>query len=149
MLYCHTWDGIFDYIDTHVYELFPLCHGISESTHLIKCTCFWMRNCAFVCLLVWEQKYRLCMAQSRDDGGSHILPKAAWNLICRSCSRRSVKVNSPRFTAQTSTPTVKFCARSTVLITSQQNELAQVMTAVNCVQKSVLSEFVLRHWLII
>jgi len=56
-----------------------MCYSISERTLLIKCTCFWMRYCALVCLLVWQEKYRLCVcvcvcvcvSNSCDNSDSH------------------------------------------------------------------------------
>jgi hypothetical protein len=108
-----------------------------------------MRYCASVCLLVWQEKYRLCVCHIYVIIATHILPKAGWNLVFRSCSRLGVEVNSPRCTAQNSTTTIKFDTCSTLLTLLLPNELAQVMTALNSLQKILLSEFLLRHWLII
>jgi hypothetical protein len=81
--------------------------------------------------------------------GTHILAKAVWNLVFTSCCRLGVKVNSARCTAQNSKTTTKVGACSTVLILVQPNELAQVMTALNSLQRFLFSEFLLSHWLII
>ena len=91
----------------------------------------------------------VCVCQIHVIIATHILPKAGWNLVFRSCSRLGVEVNSPSCTAQNSTMTIKFGACSAVLILLLPNELAQVMTTLNYLQKILLSQFLLRHWLIV